>query len=213
MSFTPDEIKSIEIIVEGIEKVVEVISQQLKQFVYDRSTKTHRLREGKTVKNICKDVYMASGLYLTLSDPPSNLIRDILAKLYWDKPEIAKDLKERYYRHISDVSQLFKIKDADNLYGGLFSVQYELSELAQALRAGSKIAKAETEKPAETERNTTPTICWRLWSCVKRIPRWICGLVIAVFFAVIAAIVVEIFADFGWLERITNFIYKILQLK
>jgi hypothetical protein len=179
MSFTPDEIKNIEIIVEGIEKVIEVIHQQFQHFVYDRSTKTHRLREGKTINNICQDVYQAS-VDLTVSDPPSNLIRDILAKLYWDKPEIAKDLKERYYRHISDVSQLFKIKDANNLYDGLFNVQYELNELAQALQAGSKIAKAETEKPAKTDQKeivevkpgvfgitvNIKEIAKRIWKCV-----------------------------------------------
>lgn len=178
MSFTPDEIKNIEIIVEGIEKVVEVILQQLDKFVYDRITKTYRLREGKTIKNICQDVRMASDYYLTISDPPSNLIRDILAKLYWDKPEIAKDLKEKYYRHISDVSQLFKIKDADNLYDRLFNIQCELSELAQVLQAGSKIAKAETENPAETEQKIPISKWRRIWIRVKGLAKELYGLTI-----------------------------------
>jgi hypothetical protein len=167
MSFTPDEIKNIEIIVEGIEKVIEVISLQLEQFVYDRSTKTHRLRDGKTVKNICEDVYIASGLYLTISVPPSNLIEEILAKLYWDKPEIAKDLKETYYRFVSDVLQLFTIKDADNLYDELFSVQYKLSDLARTLQAGSKIAKTEAKQPTETDLDFTPTKWRKAWTCTK----------------------------------------------
>jgi len=50
-----------------------------------------------------------------------------------------------------------------------------------------------------------PSVCQRIWNRAKRIPRWICGLVVAVFVAVIAAIVVDIFADFGWLERIKAF--------
>jgi hypothetical protein len=210
MSFTPDEIKNIEVIVKGIEKVREVISQELGQFVYDPSTKTSRLREGKTIRNICEDVYKASCFYLTDSVPPSNMIRDILAKLYWDKPEIAKDLKERYDRHIIDVSQLLKIKDADNLYDELFSIQHELSELAHALKAGSKIAKAETEKPEETEQKATLSKGRRIWIGVKRIPRWICGIIVSVIVAVIAAIVVDIFSDFGWIGRIKEFIYGLL---
>lgn len=151
MSFTPDEIKDIEIIIEGIEKVIGVISQQLEQFVYDRSNKTHCLDEGKTLNNICQDVLKASGYYLTVSVPPSNLIKDILAKLYWDKPEIAKDFKETYNRYQYDVSQLFQIKDADNLYEGLFNIQYNLSELARNLQAGTKIADLARKKATETK--------------------------------------------------------------
>jgi len=42
-----------------------------------------------------------------------------------------------------------------------------------------KEAKADVaEKPAEAGRDTTPTIGWRLWACIKRIPRWIYVLVI-----------------------------------
>ena len=167
MSFTPDEIKNIEIIVEGIEKVIEVISHQLEQFVYDRSTKTHRLRDGKTVKNICEDVYIASGLYLTISVPPSNLIEDILAKLYWDKPEIAKDLKETYYQFINDVPKIFAIEDENNLYDELFNLQCNLSDLAKTLQAGSKIAKTETKQPAETDLDFTPTKWRKAWTCTK----------------------------------------------
>ena len=156
MSFTPDEIKNIEIIVEGIEKVIQVISQQLELFVYDRSTKTHRLREGKIIRNICRDVYIASTLYLTVSDPPSNLIENILRKIYWDKPKIAKDLEEAYYRFINDVSKLSTIKDADKLHDELFNVQYNLRGLASTLETGAEIAKAETkqtdEEPAEPEQ-------------------------------------------------------------
>lgn len=69
-----------------------------------------------------------------------------------------------------------------------------------------------TEKPAEPEQKTTPAKCWGIWTCVKRIPRWICGFFIAVFVAVIAAIVIDIFADLGWLDSIKAFIYNILSV-
>jgi len=63
------------------------------------------------------------------------------------------------------------------------------------------------QKPAETGRNTTPTIGWRLWSCVKRIPRWIYVLVIF-----LAALLTCLYY-LGWLEPIKTFIYNILQLE
>ncbi|MHC4460868.1 MAG: hypothetical protein ACYS6W_15925 [Planctomycetota bacterium] len=169
MSFTPDEIKNIEIIVEGIQKVIQVISQQLGQFVYDQSTKTHRLLEGKTVEKICHDVYIASTLYLTVSTPPSNLIENILRKIYWDKPQIAKDLEEAYYRFINDVSKLSMIEDADNLYDELFSLHYNLNDLASTLETGAEIAKAEAEKPAKTEQDTTPAVQRGIITCLKKV--------------------------------------------
>lgn len=93
----------------------------------------------------------ASGYYLTVSVPPSNLIEDILATLLWVKPEIAKDLKETYNRYQNDVWQLFQIKDADNLYDGLRNIQYNLSELARNLQAGTKIADLARKKATETK--------------------------------------------------------------
>lgn len=154
MSFTPDEIKNIEIIVKGIEKVVKVISQQLEKFIYDGSTKTHRLREGNTSAKICHDVYIASTLYLTASNPPSNLIENILRKIYWDKPQIAKDLEEKYYRFINEVSELSTIKDAHKLNDELFNLQCNLRSLASTLRTGAEIARAESEQPSEKPAGT-----------------------------------------------------------
>lgn len=215
MTFTPDEVKNIEIIVQGIERVIEVISKQLEQFIYDESTETHRLCEGnKTTKNICREVYRASTLYLTVSVPPSNLIENILRKIYWDKPQIAKDLEEAYYRFINDVSMLSTIKETDKLYDKLFSLQYNLDDLATTLRTGAEIAKAETKQPAETKPDTTRAKCWRL---VRKITGWIFkktshfifAIFVAVVVAVIAAIVVDVLADFGWLERIKSFIYDL----
>jgi hypothetical protein len=62
----------------------------------------------------------------------------------------------------------------------------------------------------ETEQTATVGKRQRLWTCVKKIPRWVCGLIVALLVAIIAAIVVEIFSDFGWLERIKKFIYRML---
>lgn len=152
MRFTPEEINNIGVIVEGIEKVIEVISQQLGKFIYDASTKNFRLRKGEIVRNICKDVYQASCLYLTISAPPSNLIEEILVRLYWDKREIAKDLKETYYQFINDVPKIFAIKDENNLYDELFNLKCNLSDLAKTLQSGANIAKMAREElePAET---------------------------------------------------------------
>jgi len=64
--------------------------------------------------------------------------------------------------------------------------------------------------PAETEQKATSTTFQKIWTRIKRIPRWICGLIIAVVVAVIAAIVVDIFTDFGWIKGIKGFIYRIV---
>ncbi len=55
--------------------------------------------------------------------------------------------------------------------------------------------KAEQEHPdiaTETELNTTPSIRWRIWTCVKRIPRWIYVLVLFL------AALLTIFHYLGW---------------
>jgi len=63
------------------------------------------------------------------------------------------------------------------------------------------------ETPAEIQRNTTPTIGWRIWTFVKRIPRWIYVLVLF-----LAALLTCLYY-LGWLEPIKTFVYKILQLE
>jgi len=71
----------------------------------------------------------------------------------------------------------------------------------------------QVEPTTETEEKTTLSIRKRIWNLSKRIPRWICGIIVAVVVAVIAAIVVNIFSDFGWIGRIKDFIYNVVGTK
>ena len=68
------------------------------------------------------------------------------------------------------------------------------------------------EKPAETQQKAL-SLRQRTWTCIKRIPRWICGLIITVILAVIAEIVVNIFTDFGLIKIIKSFVYRIFTNK
>lgn len=84
---------------------------------------------------------------------------------------------------------------------------YEGKKFRTALITYKELLKGEAtsaEKPAETKRNTTPSIrrC-RIWTCVKRIPRWIYVLVL--FLAALLTILYYL----GWLEPVKAFIYNI----
>jgi hypothetical protein len=77
--------------------------------------------------------------------------------------------------------------------------------LCQNDRQIQEITKTE---PAEAEQKATLGKWRSIWTHVKKIPRWICGLIVAVVVAIIAAIIVDILADFGWLERIKDLFTK-----
>lgn len=65
-------------------------------------------------------------------------------------------------------------------------------------------------KPAETKRNAVPAKCWGIKRIFKKTSHFILTIIGAIFVTVIAAIAVDIFADFGWLQSIKAFIYGIL---
>jgi len=73
------------------------------------------------------------------------------------------------------------------------------------------------ETPAEKGRNTAPA----KRGMFKRIIGWIfkktwhliVAIIVAIIGSFIAAILIDIFGDFGWIERIKAFIYNILQLE
>ncbi|MBW8001020.1 MAG: hypothetical protein FVQ80_03250 [Planctomycetes bacterium] len=84
--------------------------------------------------------------------------------------------------------------------------------LAQRLR--DAVGDLPNEKPAETGKNAATAKGWG----IKRITGWIfkktshfiLTVIVAIFVTVIAAIMVDILADFGWLQSIKAFIYRIL---
>lgn len=85
-----------------------------------------------------------------------------------------------------------------------------------AIESASLIARTTSITPAEIGRNTTPAKP----GMFKRISGWIfkktwhviVAIIVAIIGSLIAAILLDIFGDFGWLERIKAFIYNILQL-
>lgn len=73
------------------------------------------------------------------------------------------------------------------------------------------------EKPAETKQDITPIekekekfkiIGWLL----KKTSRLVGAIIVAIIGGLIVAILIDIFGDFGWLEGIKTFIYKILHV-
>ncbi|MBW8039451.1 MAG: biotin transporter BioY [Planctomycetes bacterium] len=74
-----------------------------------------------------------------------------------------------------------------------------------------------SKKPAGAEGNNAPDKC----QIIKRITGWIFKktshfiwtLIVSIIAGLIVAVLVDIFGEFGWLERIKAFIYNILQLE
>ena len=118
-----------------------------------------------------------------------------------EKGDIAEDIKQKRWKFIQEVSTI-----DENLEPTRPQHLPNLQLVSSAARLANALKEALPCLGLQSKR------CG-IWTLVKRIPRWIFGLVVAVFVAVIVAIVVEIFTDFGWLERITDFIYRILQLE
>lgn len=94
-------------------------------------------------------------------------------------------------------------KTVDNLNDELEQNQtYQTEDQIQ------QVISPDAEKPAETEQKDTAAKYWRIvtkkiigW-IFKKTSNFICAVIITVVGTVIAAIVVDIFADFGWIERI-----------
>ncbi len=90
--------------------------------------------------------------------------------------------------------------------------------------AEKRCKEASAEKPAETKQDIPPAKGKKkkakIASLFKKIFGWIFkktshvigAVIIAIIGGLIVAILVDIFADFGWIERIKAVIYKILQL-
>lgn len=79
-----------------------------------------------------------------------------MKKIYWDKPQIGKDLEQAYNQFILDVPQLRTIKDEDELYNKLNSLSLRLDDLAQTLRTGAEIAEAEAKQEGKTAKEPEP---------------------------------------------------------
>jgi len=143
--------------------------------------------------------------------------------LLFHKPETGKSLKDDYdailslARTIDDnvdkclfssiEQQTFRNdRDAHWISDYLTSFEVNLTLFERKIRNIAKMAK--NELATETGQKATASVGRSIWTCIKKTPRWICGLIVAVVVAVIAAIIVDILADFGWLERIKDLFTK-----
>jgi hypothetical protein len=172
-------------------------------------------REAEKVKNEIKIIIKqlpvegqlhVLGHYENLSNYVFSRLRSCLKNNIGGFLDVSPGEQERTYKEVVDLSEfltdvieLYPAKDTDTQTG---RVQDDL----------------DSTKPEETKQNVTPAKCWGI---IKRIPRWIfkktshfiLTVIVAIFVAVIAAIAVDIFADFGWLQSIKAFIYSILWRK
>jgi hypothetical protein len=96
--------------------------------------------------------------------------------------------------------------------------RYERKKFRTALIRYKELLKGEAtsaEKPAETKKDIAPIekekekfkiIGWLL----KKTSHLVGAIIVAIIGGIIVAILIDIFGDFGWLEGIKTFIYKIL---
>lgn len=95
------------------------------------------------------------------------------------------------------------------------TAQEKLSQLNRTLEYVQ--ADLARKKLVETGQDTTRAKCW---SIVKKITGWlfkktsrlIGAIIVAIIGGLIVAVLIDIFGDFGWIERIKAFIYEIIQL-
>jgi hypothetical protein len=100
----------------------------------------------------------------------------------------------------------------DGVWGYISGDAYFYDGKAEFMRSALKSIQREVaKKPTEKKPDTTRAKCWRI---VKKITGWIFKetwhLVVTIIGGLIVTILIYILGDFGCLERIKAFIYKIL---
>jgi len=142
--------------------------------------------------------------------PPMDYER-VVAYLRIDNADMAGLVQEHYEELISCTKEIdtltadgsrSALETATSLVGEL---GFLANRLAQTLEVTAQ--NLTLKKPAEPEREKTSSKWGRIWASLKRIPRWIYGLII--FLAALLAILDYL----EWLEPIKAFIYNILQLE
>jgi hypothetical protein len=95
--------------------------------------------------------YLQLGIKLKSDDPNSEIFK------------MAKELQDTLDRYETAPSSMS---------------QFELRKYKTSLKRYNELLRVEFEKPEEAERNTAAAKRWGIWTCVKRIPRWIYVLVL-----------------------------------
>jgi len=105
------------------------------------------------------------------------------------------------------VRRLHSLIDVHNV---LWAISIEhFKSVEESVKA--KLLQIQKEYHTETEQKAAPFRRRRITGWIfKKTSHLICVIIIAVIASVIAAIVVDIFADFGWIGRIKDFIYRIV---
>lgn len=83
----------------------------------------------------------------------------------------------------------------------------EIEDIAKELE------NAVTQKPPETEQKARSPLKKIIGWIFKKTSPLICAIIVTVIATIIATIIVGIFTDFGWIERIKTFIYRIFTTK
>lgn len=135
----------------------------------------------KTLADQNKRLIRKFSASLTGPLPPMDYER-VVVYLQGNNPNMAGLVKEHYEELISCAKKIdtltadssrSALETATSLVGKL---RFLANRLAQTLEVA--VQDLTTEKPAETEPDTTPTKRWGIWALVERIPRWIYVLVI-----------------------------------
>jgi hypothetical protein len=204
---------NVEVVVEGLEYLIEIIDHQfISEDVDTKEIKGITLKTSlvKGLKeNAACDVSV--NLYLT-SCVWRNAFNEILMWLTRYMPQFKSKIEKQYSDIIKQVnaipsrcrtfensqcrSRIRRSKRTEEAQSdGLLGLKTGIRKLADYLRYCAKMAREDlaSKKPAETGRSSTPSIRLRIWTFVKRIPRWI------YFLAVFLAALLTCLYHLGWL--------------
>jgi hypothetical protein len=109
------------------------------------------------------------------------------------------------YRYMADIDQRIRGKGNPKSVGRR-NVTDEIAEMVKFLDKckDEMIQGIKQAKQSKIEQNTTPAKCRKIWTSIKKIPRWIYFLIIFL------SALLTIFHYIGWLEPIKAFIYKVV---
>ena len=156
MSFMPDEIETMKQIAANLEKCASIMGQQIV------------FKDGKMVlqKEALNNIYRAIAFNITVSKIPIEQYADILRRLFWDKPETAKRIKEQYCEIACFAPIKWQKFDEAKQLTGVICLQSGTEQLAKEFRVCAEMAQRDItpETPAETgqrskaDKKSTPEI-------------------------------------------------------
>jgi len=126
-------------------------------------------------------------------DEAKLLLRGLIGSVYRDMANVDRKLRGEGFPE--------SVKCVDESY-----YRPRTEELERYLEEHAAAAILIASRPTETEQNTTPAKRRRIIGWIfKKTSHFICAIFVAVIATIIAAIIIDIFADFGWIKRIKEF--------